>query len=165
MKVRTDIDKPEKGKTVVTTTATKVGPAPKEKSGGTEMKFSRGKETKTYTSARSFTGNPAYGKDNPSKPDPEFVEKARAEKKDIAYDKAGKPYRAGYTETKKEPDQVSTKIKVVPDIRPVKLQTKVLVKHKTGQQSGKLKPMGMTYGTDSPSKGGGTKYKMKVKAR
>ena|SRR6478672_733983 len=162
MKVRANVDGPGKSKVMVT--AKKVGPAPKEKSGGTEMKLTPGKETKSYTPARTFSGHPAYGKDNPSKKDPEFIEKARSEKKDIAYDKAGKPYRAGYTETKKEPDQVSAKIKVVPDIRPVKLQTKVIVRHKEGQKSGKLKPMGMTYGTDSPN-GGGTKYKMKVRAK
>lgn len=132
--------------------------------------YTPGKTKKTYTSGRSLTGHKDYGKENPKNKDAKFIEDARAKKQDIAY-KDGKPYRAGYTtETREEgtftPGKIpipkpTIKIKVTsskPEQKPVKKEVKA-----TNKKSGKLKPMGMTYGTDSPKKGGGTAYKKKVR--
>lgn len=153
------------------TYSNKIDP-PKKKKGATgssvELTFSRGKETKDYQSARAHTGDKRYGNENPKNKDAKFIEDARAKKKDIAYDSEGKSYRAGYTKTTKEPDKVGINIKK-PDLSGVKIveskkiEPKKEVK-KSGKSGGKLKARAMTYGTDDPKKGGGTKYKNKVKA-
>lgn len=143
---------------------------PKKKKTEAELTFKRGSEERTYTPARTLTGDKRYGKENTKNKDAKFIEDARSKKQDIAY-KNGKPYRAGYTETKKNPDQVKVKMNVTPDIKKVEMkkvttkkpETKPVSGKKIGKSSGKLKPMAMTYGTDSP-KSGGTKYKNKVKA-
>lgn len=101
---------------------TKVGKAPDKSKDGVELGFKRGAETTEYKAERTFTGNPAYGKESPKNKDASFIEEARAKKQDIAYDNEGKPYRAGQTTVIKKPDQFTTKIKVTPDIRPVKIQ-------------------------------------------
>lgn len=128
----------------------------------------RGKEKKEYKAERTLSGHPEYGKENASNKDAKFIEDARAKKEDIAY-KDGKPYRAGTTTVTKTPDKFSMDVKVdKPNFKPV---SKPAVPEKkkeeggnTGKKMGKLKPMAMTYGTDSPTKGGGTMYKKKVRS-
>lgn len=100
-------------------TRTKVGPAPDKSKDGATLTFERGKETRKYTPADERTGNKAYGKESSTKPTPGFVKKAQDAKIDIVH-KNGLPFRAGHTETKKAPDKINYKIKVTPDIRPVK---------------------------------------------
>lgn len=118
LKVRTNVT-PKKKKKPETSSKPdpgKVRPFVVTGTGKHELKHERGKITKTYTAKREFTGHPEYGKDNPNKPDPKFIEEARSKKKDIAYDKDGKPYRAGVTTTKHDPDKISGthhKIKIV----------------------------------------------------
>lgn len=146
----------------------------KKKNGSSYPEYTPGKETKTYTSSRALTGDPRYGKENPKGKDAPFIEKAREKKQDIAYDKSGKTYRAGVTTVTKEPGKF-TAAKIAIDKPTIKLSksvtkpTKPTVTAKkevksTGSKKGKLKPMSMTYGTDSPKKGGGTSYKNKVKS-
>lgn len=144
----------------------------KESSSSVELSIKPGKEKSTYTPARALTGDTRYGKEDASKKDAKFIEEARAKKQDIAY-KDGKPYRAGTTTTTKEKDQVSItikndrpKIKNVPLTSSKPAEKKVEKKQvkSSGKSSGKLKPMAMTYGTDHPTKGGGTMYKKKVRA-
>lgn len=120
--VSTNVGKPKKKKNTAAPAAGGVRPFKVEPQGKTELTFERGKTTKTYTPKREFTGHKAYGKDNPSKPDPKFVEEARAKKKDIAYDKEGKPYRAGETTESKTPDKVSI---VTPKLKISKVTTNV----------------------------------------
>lgn len=87
-----------------------------EKKSSVKLGFKRGKETRTYKPIRAFTGDKDYGKDNPSKKDPEFIEKARRSGVDIAYGKNGLSYKAGDTKTTKEPDQFSTELDFKPKI-------------------------------------------------
>lgn len=69
-----------------------------------------GKTTKDYTPADVRTGHAAYGKESKTKPTPQFVKDAQAKKQDIVH-KGGKPYRAGFTTIKKEPDQFKMSVK------------------------------------------------------
>lgn len=100
-------------------TREKVGKAPDKSGDGVSMSFERGKETRKYTPADVRTGNPAYGKESSTKSTPGFVKKAQDAKVDIVH-KNGLPFRAGNTQTTKAPDKINYKIKVTPDIRPVK---------------------------------------------
>jgi hypothetical protein len=114
--------KPKKGQAQAPSKIRKVvyedtTPAPKSE---VKLGFERGKETRTYTPARTLTGDTRYGKENADSQDPEFVEDARKAKQDIAY-KDGKPYRAGYTSVSKEPDKFTTKIDVHPKISRIKV--------------------------------------------
>lgn len=137
-----------KKKKKIKITRTKVG-APPDKSGdGATLTFERGKETRKYTPKDERTGSPAYGKESKTKPTPGFVKKAQEAKVDIVH-KNGLPYRAGHTETKKAPDKIGYKIKVTPDIRPVKMTvtTESSSKAQTPKnKSAKLKPMRMVAG-------------------
>jgi hypothetical protein len=164
MKIYSNVTDPGKKKKITKTTVKKVGSAPKKES-GVEMTFERGKTTREYTPADVRTGDKRYGPESKTKPTPAFVKEAQAKKKDIVM-KGGKPYRAGYTEVKEDAPKFSSKIKVTPDVRPVKTTTTTVTKEKkaSGKSGSKLKPMAMTYGTDSPTKGGGTKYKKKVRS-
>lgn len=72
-----------------------------------------GKVTKSYEPADVRTGSPKYGKESLTKPTPQFIKDAQAEKKDIVT-KNNLDYRAGYTKETKSPDQVSTTTKLVP---------------------------------------------------
>ena len=153
---------PGKKKGTATTVYRKEGPAPKKPQGSTvTTTIAGGKESSTYTPARAHTGDTRYGKENPGKADPKFVEDARRNKQDVAFDNEGKPYRAGFTTKTSTPPKMNVSVQIGDqDLRP-------LVPHqaqmpKAGKGGGKLKAMAMTYGTDSPS-GGGTKYKNKVK--
>lgn len=126
------------------------------------------KEKKEYTPTRALTGDKRYGKENSAGKDADFIEKARAKKQDIAYDKDKKPYRAGVTTVTKEPGKFTAAKVAIPTPTRMSIKSNVVAKKKpevkaTGHKTGKLKPMAMTYGTDSP-KGGGTKYKNKVKS-
>lgn len=125
---------------------------------------SAGKETKTYTKAVAYTGDKRYGKDNPSAPQPKHVLEAQKNKQDISFDKEGKPYRAGFTTTKKS-GPVIQPAKIEIKKPKVSLQSETVYEKTASKKPGKLKPMAMTYGTDDPKKGGGTKYKMKVRAK
>lgn len=109
--------------------------------------FKRGAETRTYTKEVAYTGHPAYGKDNPSKPQPKFVTDAQSKKQDIAYHN-GLPYRAGRTTTHKEPDRFATAIKVTPQIQ---MRTMKMTPIGGGEKksAGKLKPMSVTFGGSS----------------
>ena len=98
----------------------KVGPAPDKSKDGVELHHQHGKRTKTYVPADVRTGHTEYGKESKTKPTPGFVKEAQAQKKDIVV-KDGKPYRAGHTQHMKQPDKIGIKIKVTPDIRPVKM--------------------------------------------
>lgn len=142
--------------------------------GGVSLAFKRGEEKKEYTPTRALTGDKRYGKENAANKDAKFIEEAREKKQDIAY-KGGKPYRAGVTTTSKQPDKVNVNIPVkkpniapvaskVADKKPVDTKPAPTKKPSSAKSPGKLKPMAMTYGTDSPSKGGGTMYKNKVRA-
>jgi len=154
------------------TYSNKTGPGQPKKS-GVSLSFKRGAETKTYTPSRALTGDKRYGKENAENKDADFIEDARAKKQDIAY-KDGKPYRAGVTTVKKDADKVDVQIPVnKPEIKKVTPKPAAVVENKktpapekksTGKSGGRLKPMAMTYGTDSPTKGGGTMYKNKVRA-
>lgn len=129
-------------------TRTKVGPAPDRSKDGATLSFERGKETRKYTPADVRTGHKEYGKESPTKPTPGFVKKAQDAKQEIVH-KNGLPFRAGHKETTKAPDKISYKIKVTPDIRPVK--TTVTEETTTLAQTpkkkvGKLKPMRMVAG-------------------
>jgi len=137
-----------------------------------ELGFERGKSKSTYKPASAETGHPAYGKPGAGSKVRSLLDKARSAKVDIAHDDEGKPYRAGYTTAEKEPDKFTVKLNVKPSIpdrinppsgnkTPIATKSAAVVKKKPG----KLKAMAMTYGTDSPSKGGGTMYKKKVSAR
>lgn len=142
-------------------------PGKKKNNGSKYPTYTEGKETKTYTPTRALTGDKRYGKENPKNADAPFIEKARSKKQDIAYDKSGKPYRAGVTTTTKEPGKfTAAKIGIEkPKIntkKPAATAPKKEVKA-TKKKTGKLKPMAMTYGTDSPKRGGGTSYKNKVR--
>jgi hypothetical protein len=108
MKVSTNGPDPKKKKAKTVTTY-KVEPG---KTTTVEPTFKRGKETKTYDKARTFTGLKDYGKENPNNKDAEFIEEARRKKQDIAYDKEGKPYRAGHTTVTKAADKFSADVKV-----------------------------------------------------
>lgn len=152
----------------------KKGPGDGGSGSGVSLAFKRGEETKTYTPSRALTGDKRYGKENPANKDAKFIEDARANKQDISY-KDGKPYRAGTTTTSKSPDRVDVKIPVkkpefkptsnTPAKTPAKKNPEVKpIKKSSGSSGGRLKPMAMTYGTDSPTKGGGTMYKNKVRA-
>jgi hypothetical protein len=116
-----NITDPHKKKKIKVTRI-KVGPAPDKSKDGASMAFQRGKETKSYTPVDVRTGHPAYGKESSSKPTPKFIKTAQAAKQDVVV-KNGLPYKAGTTETKKAPDKINYKIKVTPDIRPVKTTT------------------------------------------
>jgi len=98
----------------------KVGPAPDKSKDGVELGFKKGKETRAYEKQDVRTGDVRYGAESKDKPTPGFVKEAQRKGQDIAY-KDGKSYRAGTTTTLKEPDQFTTKIKVTPDIRPMKI--------------------------------------------
>lgn len=129
-------------------TRTKVGPAPDKSKDGATLSFERGKETSKYTPADVRTGNPAYGKESQTKPNPGFVKKAQDAKVDVVH-KNGLPYRAGTTQTTKAPDKINYKIKVTPDIRPVKTtvtEENTTLAQKPTKSSGKLKPMRMVAG-------------------
>ena len=132
------------------------------------MTLTPGKEKTEYKEARVHSGHPEYGKENPNNKDAKFIEDARKKKQDIAYDKDNKPYKAGTTTTTKEKDKVAINVDVVH--RPLKMvpaqeAAKTSEAKKTGSSKMKrLKPMAMTYGTDSPTKGGGTMYKRKVRS-
>lgn len=108
-----------KNKKKIKVTRTKVGDPPDKSGDGATLTFERGKETRKYTPKDERTGSAAYGKESKTKPTPGFVKKAQAAKVDIVH-KNGLPYRAGHTKTTKAPDKVGYKIKVTPDIRPVK---------------------------------------------
>lgn len=138
-----------KKKKKIKITRTKVG-APPDKSGdGASLSFERGKETRKYTPADVRTGHKEYGKESKTNPTPGFVKKAQAAKVDIVH-KNGLPFRAGTTETKKAPDKINYKIKVTPDIRPVKTtvetQNTTLAQTPNKKKPAKLKPMRMVAG-------------------
>lgn len=128
---KTDPKKPVRIKMV------KVGPAPDKSKDGVELGFKKGAETRTYTKQTAQTGDPRYGKEDKTKEAPGFVKEAQKKGQDFAY-KNGLKYRAGETTTEKKPDVFTTKIKVTPDVRPVKImmskgvapQDKVKVKTK-----------------------------------
>jgi len=98
----------------------KVGPAPDKSKNGVELGFQKGKETRSYEKQDVRTKDPRYGSESSDKPTPGFVKEAQRKGQDIAY-KDGKPYRAGVTTTTKEPDKFTAKIKVTPDVRPIKI--------------------------------------------
>lgn len=143
----------------------KEGPAPKKpKKSTVTTTIAAGKESSTYKPARTHTGDTRYGKEDPGKADPRFVEDARRNKQDVAFDKEGKPYRAGFTTKTSTPPKMNVSVQIGDqDLRPL-VPHQAQSPKKSGKSSGKLKAMAMTYGTDS-SKGGGTKYKNKVSAR
>lgn len=125
-----------KKKKKIKITRTKVGDPPNKSGDGATLTFERGKETRKYTPADVRTGSAAYGKESKTKPTPGFVKKAQDAKVDVVH-KNGLPYRAGHTETKKAPDKIGYKIKVTPDIRPVK--TTVTTENTTKAQTPKSK--------------------------
>lgn len=141
---------------------------PKKKKSSVQLGFKKGKETKEYTPARVLSGHKEYGKEDATKKDAAFIEEARAKKQDIVH-KDGKPYRAGHTKVTKEPDTHTIdveiehpKFKLAPA---AKVEKKVEKKDTgSGKSGGRLKPMNMTFGTDDPKRGGGTKYKKKVRS-
>jgi hypothetical protein len=171
MKIYSNVSKtPKKKKDPAKTTTVhvreKVGKAPDKSKDGVTMTAKKGETKKTYAAQDVRTGHKEYGKESKTKPTPQFIKDAQDKKKEIVI-KNGKPYRAGTSTEKHEGPRLATKMNITPDIRPVKMSTKTVpVKAKTsGKLGGKLKAMGMTYGTDSPKKGGGTKYVDKVKAK
>lgn len=128
------------------------------------VKVTPGKTTKAYKPADERTGDPAYGKESKTKPTPQFVKDAQAKKQDIV-EKGGLKYRAGYTSTKTEPNTAKATTSFKPGFKTPDKVTYEPVYEKTAAKKGKLKAMAMTYGTDSPTKGGGTKYKKKVRVK
>lgn len=137
---------------------------PKKKKSSVTMTVTPGKEKSEYKSTRVLSGHPEYGKEKASNKDAKFIEDARKKKEDVVY-KDGKPYRAGTTTTTKEKDKVAIDVKVEhPKFKMVPAKEKGSFKEPGASKTKKLKPMAMTYGTDSPTKGGGTKYKNKVKS-
>lgn len=144
-----NIPDPRKKKKIKVTRE-KVGKAPDKSGDGVSMTFERGKETRKYTPADVRTGHKEYGKESSSKPTPGFVKKAQDAKVDIVH-KNGLPYRAGHTETKKAPDKINYKIKVTPDIRPVRTvvteeTTSTKAQKPNKKKPAKLKPMRMVAG-------------------
>jgi len=145
-----------------------IDPPKKKVQSNVTLGFQKGSEKKEYTPTRVLSGHPEYGKESSSNKDAKFIEDARAKKEDIAY-KDGKPYRAGTTTVTKTPDKFTTNVTVdKPNFKPVSKpameEKKKPEANNTGKKMAKLKPMAMTYGTDSPTKGGGTMYKKKVRS-
>jgi hypothetical protein len=94
---------------------------PAEKKSSVKLGFKRGKETSTYKPTRALTSDPKYGKENPSAPDPKFIQDARKHKQDIVHHD-GKAYRAGVTTVSKEKDQHTIDVEIdrtIPKIRPM----------------------------------------------
>jgi hypothetical protein len=124
---KTDPKKPIRIKMV------KVGPAPDKSKDGVELGFKKGAETRTYTKKTVNTGDERYGKEDVTKDAPGFVKEAQKKGQDFAY-KNGLKYKAGETTTVKKPDSFTTKVKVTPDVRPVKI-----VMSKSGASQDKVK--------------------------
>jgi hypothetical protein len=137
------------------------------KPGSVSLKAERQPIKKTYTPETANTGHPAYGKESKTAPVPKFVRDAQKKKQDIVY-KNDLPYRAGRTKIE-DPGAKLTTVQKVPTLefkfpKGTSSSTgKPPSKTSSGKSKGKLKAMGMTYGTDSPSKGGGTSYKKRVR--
>jgi hypothetical protein len=137
-----------------------------------ELKIQPGSEKRKYTPSSAETGHPAYGKGGGtgSKLKP-MLDKARAAGADVAHDKDGKPFRAGTTTVTKTPAKSTTVVNLRPHIpKPVqgeleKRKAASVQKKVVKSKPAKLKARAMTYGTDSPKKGGGTLYKRKVSPR
>lgn len=83
-----------------------------------DLHHQRGEEKTKYRKEDVRTGDPRYGKESATKPTPDFIKKAQAAKVDVVH-RDGKPYRAGHSETTKNPDK-HIKIKIKPDLRMVK---------------------------------------------
>jgi hypothetical protein len=163
MAISTNVSKPPKKKKTTTVVGLKVT---SEKPTAKQGTMTPSTEKKVFKPADVRTGDKRYGKESATNPTPGFVKKAQGAKVDIAT-KDGKDYRAGYTTTQKEPAKFASvqklpKVKAKLDIR-TNVETDKVKSSKS--KTGKLKAMAMTYGTDSPKKGGGTKYKKKVKAK
>lgn len=167
MKVSTNVGKtdPKKKKVIGTKTTTSPG-----KTTEVTIKAAKPAETspgsKTYKPTDERTGAPSYGKESKTKPTPDFVKDAQAKKQDIV-EKDGKKYRAGETTVKlgrTTPATPALKVKVpgMPVTKSEPIYEKTLSKKKPS----KLKARAMTYGTVNNKTGaGGTKYKMKVRAK
>lgn len=131
------------------------------------IRINRGETTKSYKTGDERTGAKEYGKESKTKPTPSFVKEAQAKGREIVT-KNGLRYRAGYRTDTKKPDTTNTTIKVTPEIKTVPMKKQVPVYTDDRAKSAKnpkLKAKAMTYGTDDPKKGGGTKYKARVRAR
>lgn len=123
----------------------------------------------TYKPVDVRTGKAEYGKESATKPTPEFIKKAQSGRVDTIVGKGGSQgkeglsYAAGVRTT--TPDKVTSSF-TPPRLRfeksaPAKQASVRVSTNKS--KPGKLKAMDMTYGTDSPKKGGGTKYVKRVK--
>jgi hypothetical protein len=123
----------------------KVGSAPDKSKDGVELGFKKGSETRTYKKQTANTGDSRYGKEDKTKDAPGFVKDAQKKGQDFAY-KNNLKYRAGETTTVKKPDQFSAKIKVTPDVRPLKIMmsksgaSQDKVKGKTNMPNKRLPP-------------------------
>lgn len=127
MKVRTNVGDPTN--------------PPKKKNNGSlsvEMTHQRGTEKSTYTPATAETGHPEYGKTGSGSKVKIMLDKARERKEDIAYDKEGKPYRAGVTTVDKTPAKIGIKINHTPSI-PSRVKSKEELGVSPGPTSGKMK--------------------------
>jgi hypothetical protein len=155
--VSTNLAKPKKKKKSATADVGTVRPFKVEQVGKHELTFERGKTTKSYEAKRVHTGHPAYGKEDPSKKDAAFIEEARKKKQEIAYDKEGKPYRAGVTTETKTPDKIGitkTKIRIVPAVKSVKpTMSAEEIRQKGGDQP-KRKLIRVDYLRNKDAKGG-----------
>ena len=160
MATSTNVPKKPKKKT---TTVVGLSVAKRDQ-GAQQGTMTPGKEKKIFVKADVRTGDKRYGAESKTKPTPDFVKKAQNAKVDVAT-KGGKDYRAGYTTTQKEPAKFASVTKL-PKVK-AKLVVKTNVESddtkKAKSKTGKLRPMAMTYGTDSPKRGGGTKHKNKVR--
>lgn len=115
MKVSTNVTKPKKKKKPENAAGT-VRPFKTELEGKTTLSVTPSKTTKTYAPARTHTGHPAYGKENPKNKDAAFIEEGRKKKQDIVHDSEGKPFRAGFTTEKTTPVKLTAttpKIKII----------------------------------------------------
>lgn len=100
----------------------------------------RTKTTKSYNPEDARTGAPSYGKESATKPAPEFIKKAQAEKKDIV-NKDGKAFRSGRTSF--EHDYAMSVNMEKPDVKSLKVPEKsfsVIKKEKVApaRNSGKV---------------------------
>lgn len=164
--VRTNVAKPPKKKN--TKPAPQSGPpkATVEKGTTPEFKIERG--TTSYKPKDVRTGHPEYGKESATNPTPQFVKRAQQARVESVLGK-GKPegepgltYAAGVRTT--TPDKFSM-TSAPPRLHFTTPKPELKAKTSIRVKPGKLKPMDATYGTDSPSKGGGSRYVKRVRAK
>jgi hypothetical protein len=164
--VRTNVAKPPKKKKQQPMKPAAAPVAVVKKTGSPQISVERG--TSSYKPTDVRTGHSAYGKESMTKPTPEFIKKAQRSGVETVVGKGGSDgvkgltYAAGTRTSTPDKINVSTPAPKLEFKKPAqkKVMGQIKVKPKV-----KLKPMAMTYGTDHPTKGGGSKYVHRVRAK